>query len=137
MYFSAAISGFLARAGLIIAIGSQNAFVFRQGLKRNYVGMVVAICSLGDMSMIILGVTGMGSIVGRWPILLKALRFGGAAFLVIYGLAAARRAWRGNEGLSSGVSGNEWRSPLWLHLSESSRVLGHPRAPWQLVDSLS
>lgn len=95
MFGSAALAGFAAGAGLIIAIGAQNAFVLRQGLQRRHVGLVVAICVVADVSLIVCGVAGVGALVRAWPALLQALRFGGAAFLAAYGALAARRAWRG------------------------------------------
>jgi L-lysine exporter family protein LysE/ArgO len=99
MLFTSALAGFLASAGLIIAIGSQNAFVLRQGLLRQNVGLVVATCALGDILLIVCGVAGVGALVREWPALLQALRFGGAAFLAVYGFLAARRAWQGTSGL--------------------------------------
>jgi L-lysine exporter family protein LysE/ArgO len=100
MLLAAASAGFVASAGLIIAIGAQNAFVLRQGLQRRHVGLVVATCALGDIALILCGVAGIGALVRQRPELLQALRFGGATFLAVYGLMAARRAWRGSEALT-------------------------------------
>lgn len=97
MFLSAAVAGFVTGAGLIIAIGAQNAFVLRQGLQRSHVALVVAVCALSDIALILLGVAGVGALVLQWPQLLQALRFGGAAFLGWYGFLAARRAWQGAE----------------------------------------
>ncbi|MFO3706597.1 LysE/ArgO family amino acid transporter [Xanthomonas codiaei] len=94
------ISGFLSGAGLIVAIGAQNAFVLRQGVKRRHVAQVVALCALGDITLILLGVAGIGVLVQRYSGLLDVLRFGGAGFLLFYSLLAARRAWQGTPGLS-------------------------------------
>ena len=94
MLFSSAAAGFVTSAGLIIAIGAQNAFVLRQGVQRSHVGLVVAVCMASDMALIVCGVAGMGALVLAWPQLLQWLRFGGAAFLACYGLLAAHRAWR-------------------------------------------
>ena len=102
---SAALTGFLTGAGLIIAIGAQNAFVLRQGLQRQHVGIVVAVSSLADAALILCGVAGMGALVHEWPGLLQALRFGGAAFLAAYGARAAHRAWSGSSGLSPSAAG--------------------------------
>jgi L-lysine exporter family protein LysE/ArgO len=99
MQTSAYLAGLGAGAGLIIAIGAQNAFVLRQGLQRRFVGEVVLICVLCDMALILLGVAGMGMAVSRQPVLLQVLRFAGAAFLLAYGGMAAWRAWRGESGL--------------------------------------
>lgn len=100
MLFSAATAGFITGAGLIIAIGAQNAFVLRQGLQRSHVALVVAVCALSDIALILLGVGGIGALVLQWPQLLQLLRFGGAAFLAWYGFLAAQRAWRGSSGLA-------------------------------------
>lgn len=102
MLFSVAVTGFLTGAGLIMAIGTQNAFVLRQGLQRSHVGLVVGICALGDIVLILSGVAGIGTLVHEWPDLLQVLRFGGAAFLAWYGLQAAQRAWKGTGGLMAG-----------------------------------
>lgn len=113
MYLAAALAGFAASAALIIAIGSQNAFVLRQGLLQRNVGLVVATCALGDIVLITCGVAGIGALVRGWPALLQALRFGGAAFLAVYGLMAARRAWRGSDSLAPGREGERsWRRVL-------------------------
>ena len=110
MYLAAASSGFVSGAGLIIAIGAQNAFVLRQGLQRRHVTLVVAICMLGDIMLIFCGVAGIGALVHEWPGLLQALRFGGAAFLGIYGLMAAQRAWRGAGALAPATTYEaDWR----------------------------
>lgn len=106
MFVSAAATGFVTGAGLIIAIGAQNAFVLRQGLQRSHVGLVVAVCALSDIALILLGVAGVGALVLEWPQLLQVLRFGGAAFLGWYGTLAAQRAWRG-VGTLAPEQGNE------------------------------
>ncbi|BBJ95417.1 hypothetical protein Xcc1_11470 [Xanthomonas campestris pv. campestris] len=85
MVFNAALSGFIASAGLIIAIGAQNAFVLRQGLQRRHVGLVVAICAFGDITLILAGVAGIGAVVQHWPQILQLFRYAGAAFLAVYG----------------------------------------------------
>jgi len=79
---------------LIVAIGAQNLFVLRQGLRREHVALVVAICAVSDAALTIAGVAGMGAIVSSNPALVTGVRWAGAAFLVVYGLMAARRAWR-------------------------------------------
>ncbi|KNH04854.1 Transporter, LysE family [Candidatus Burkholderia brachyanthoides] len=92
-------SGFLSGAGLgaslIVAIGAQNAFVLRQGLKRRHVGIVVAICAAIDVTLIALGVGGMGALIQRAPVLLEVIRWFGAAFVFLYGVWAFLAAWRG------------------------------------------
>jgi L-lysine exporter family protein LysE/ArgO len=77
-------------AGLIVAIGSQNAHVLRMGLRRQHVGLTVLVCILCETLLIFAGVAGVGTLVERSPVLLGLARWGGAAFLAWYGL----RAWR-------------------------------------------
>jgi L-lysine exporter family protein LysE/ArgO len=79
---------------LIVAIGAQNAFVLRQGLRREHVLWVVAICALSDAVLIGLGVWGLGSIIESAAVLLTVVRIGGAAFLLWYGVRSAIRAAR-------------------------------------------
>ncbi|MFN3867329.1 MAG: LysE/ArgO family amino acid transporter [Demequina sp.] len=79
---------------LIIAIGAQNVFVLRQGLRKEHVGLVVAICAVSDALLIALGVAGVGAALSSVPSLVTAIRWGGALFLFGYALLAARRAWR-------------------------------------------
>lgn len=79
---------------LIIAIGAQNAFVLRQGIRREHVLPVVLICGLTDALLETLGVAGIGLVIERAPVLLEVVRWGGVAFLVWYAWTAARRAAR-------------------------------------------
>jgi L-lysine exporter family protein LysE/ArgO len=85
--------GFATSAALIVAIGAQNAFVLRQGIKREHVLAVVLVCAASDALLITLGVAGLGTFVQSSPTLLTLARYGGAAFLFGYGVLAARRAW--------------------------------------------
>jgi len=91
---TAFVQGWLMTAGLIVAIGAQNALVLRQGLARSHVGAVVALCTASDWLLIALGVFGLGAVVQSSPLLLQVLRYGGAAFLLVYGARAAARALR-------------------------------------------
>ncbi|MGO2931289.1 L-lysine exporter [Microbacterium sp.] len=90
---------FLAGLGLglslIIAIGAQNAYVLRQGIRREHILLVVAICAVSDAVLIAAGVAGLGFLVEQMPWLLVIARWVGAAFLLVYGLLAARRALSG------------------------------------------
>lgn len=79
---------------LIIAIGAQNLFVLRQGLRREHVFVVAAVCAVSDAVLIVLGVSGIGFVLQALPWLIDVVRWAGAAFLIVYGLLAARRAWR-------------------------------------------
>lgn len=105
MLLTALLAGFTTGAGLIIAIGSQNAFVLRQGLLRRHVGVIVAITSLSDILLISAGVAGIGYIVNEWPKAIHLLQLGGAVFLAVYGLQAAYRAWTGAGALQASQSG--------------------------------
>ncbi|WP_374999967.1 LysE/ArgO family amino acid transporter [Aeromicrobium sp. CTD01-1L150] len=86
------LSGFLMGLTLIIAIGAQNAFVLRQGLRRSHLGLVVATCAVSDAVLIVAGVAGLGHLLEVFPWFAEAARWGGAAFLLVYGVHAARRA---------------------------------------------
>jgi L-lysine exporter family protein LysE/ArgO len=90
----AALSGFAFGLSLIIAIGAQNAFVLRQGLRREHVGVVVTICAAADVALIAAGVSGMGVLIRGVPHLLTVIRIVGIAFLLGYGALALRRALR-------------------------------------------
>ena len=79
---------------LIIAIGAQNVFVLRQGIRREHVFAVAAICALSDLALIVVGVSGIGAVLTAVPWLVEVIRWAGAAFLVGYGVLAARRALR-------------------------------------------
>ena len=90
----ALLSGLGFGLSLIIAIGAQNAFVLRQGLRREHVLAVVLICALSDALLIGLGVGGLGTLLQFVPWLLVVVRIGGAVFLIVYGILAARRAFK-------------------------------------------
>src|SRR3954453_15796856 len=90
----AAASGLALGLGLIVAIGAQNAFVLRQGLRLAPRAVVVAVCALSDLALIAAGVLGAGAALSRLPWLVPVVCFAGAAFLLCYGLLAARRALR-------------------------------------------
>jgi L-lysine exporter family protein LysE/ArgO len=104
---------FLAGLGLglslIVAIGAQNVFVLRQGVRREHVALVVAICAVSDALLIAAGVSGVGLAAATFPWLLTAARWAGAAFLVAYGVLAARRAFTEDHGLDSSQDGGESR----------------------------
>jgi L-lysine exporter family protein LysE/ArgO len=107
------IQGWLMTAGLIVAIGAQNALVLRQGLARAHVGPVVLLCTLSDWLLIGLGVFGLGAAIQASPWLLETFRLGGAVFLLGYGLRAARQAWRGtDQALRAGGPGGSLSATL-------------------------
>ena len=86
--------GFATGLTLIVAIGAQNAFILRQGIRREHVLPVVAVCTVSDVALMAAGVAGFGALVTAHPQVVTLARFGGAAFLIVYGMLAARRAWR-------------------------------------------
>jgi L-lysine exporter family protein LysE/ArgO len=96
---TAIVSGFLLSISLIAAIGAQNAFVLRQGLRREHVGAVVLTCALSDAVLIAVGVAGFGALTEQVPWFGTAMRWGGAAFLIGYALRCFRAALRGGEAL--------------------------------------
>ena len=85
--------GFGTMMTLIVAIGAQNAFVLRQGLRRQAVAKVVAVCAISDAILVAVGVAGFGAIVRRWPQAITAAAIVGGLFLLGYGFLAARRAF--------------------------------------------
>ncbi|MBC2865061.1 LysE/ArgO family amino acid transporter [Streptomyces mexicanus] len=96
---TAVAAGFGTGLSLIVAIGAQNAFVLRQGVRRDAVLAVVGICALSDAVLIALGVGGVGAVVVAWPGALRAVGLVGGAFLLCYGALAARRVLRPGTGL--------------------------------------
>ncbi|GAA3231998.1 LysE family transporter [Oerskovia jenensis] len=88
------LAGLGTGLSLIVAIGSQNAFVLRQGLRREHVLPVVLVCALSDLVLVAAGVAGLGVLVARAPVLLAVVTWGGAAFLLVLAVQAARRALR-------------------------------------------
>ncbi|MFN8760447.1 MAG: LysE/ArgO family amino acid transporter [Tagaea sp.] len=89
---SAFAAGFALSAALIVAIGAQNAFVLRQGLRREHVGAIVAFCTAADALLMALGVAGLARAVGALPGLERVLAGAGAAFLAVYAAFSLRRA---------------------------------------------
>ncbi len=98
---TAALAGFLASLSLIAAIGAQNAFVLRQGLRREHLGVVVALCAGSDALLIALGVAGFSVAADRAPWLMPVMLWGGVAFLFVYGALRFRAALRGGEALAA------------------------------------
>src|SRR5450755_1640404 len=94
MLQSAFCTGFVTSATLIVAIGAQNAFVLRQGLRCEHVAAIVLFCALADLLLIGAGVAGLANILGLRASLAMLLTLGGAAFLCCYGVLALRRAAR-------------------------------------------
>lgn len=96
---SAFFPGFALGFGLILAIGAQNAFVLRQGLRREHVFWICLTCAVSDAILILAGVAGFGALATLVPWLEPVMRFCGAAFLIWYGAINLRSAWRGGMAL--------------------------------------
>jgi len=92
MLSSAFTTGFVLSATLIVAIGAQNAFVLRQGIRKEHVAPIVAFCALSDFILMGAGVAGLASVLGNAPVLVALLTAAGSGFLVWYGIRALRRA---------------------------------------------
>src|ERR1700759_1881707 len=88
------LAGLAAGASLIIAIGAQNAYVLRQGLRREHVLPIVLICIASDAILNAAGVAGIGAIIRSAPVALEILRWAGFAFRLLYAAFSARRALR-------------------------------------------
>ena len=101
----AIVQGYLVAISLILAIGAQNAFVLRQGLRREHVLAVVMVCALSDAVLIAAGVAGFGAISATLPWFGQAMRWLGVVFLLVYGALRFRAALRGGEALQPTENG--------------------------------
>ena len=93
------LAGFAIGLSLIVAIGAQNAFVLRQGIRKRHVGAVIATCVISDAILIAAGVAGFGVLTQAYPALETITRWGGAIFLMAYGAMSMRRAFFETESL--------------------------------------
>ncbi|SFI39579.1 LysE/ArgO family amino acid transporter [Albimonas pacifica] len=100
--WAAGATGFATGFSLILAIGAQNAFVLRQGLRGRHVFWVCLTCAVSDAALIAAGVAGFGAAAGRWPWLGPAMALAGAAFLAVYGALRLRAAMGPAETLATG-----------------------------------
>ena len=100
--FNAFFSGFSLGLSLILAIGAQNAFVLKQGIKKQHIFLVCAICALSDAVLIFVGVSGFGYVVERYQVIKTAALWGGFVFLSIYGLRSLYSAFSASHTLTSG-----------------------------------
>ena len=110
----AALYGFLLGFSLILAIGAQNAFVLRQGLKNEHLLLVCTICAVSDAILILAGVSGFHLLVAAYPPVIDIARYGGALFLLAYGTQAFYQAVRVTNGLQPGESSGKssWQAAL-------------------------
>lgn len=97
-------TGLIAGMALIMAIGAQNAFVLRQGIRQVHVVVVVVLCALSDVALIAVGTLGVGTLVERAPWALNLLRWGGVAYLVGFAIGSFRSAAR-DQRLTDGTAG--------------------------------
>lgn len=133
-------AGFLLGFSLILAIGAQNAFVLRQGLRRAHVFWICLFCAISDVILIMAGVAGIGVITEEVPVLGQMFLWGGVTFLVGYGLLALRSAWRGGAAMDlQGETTQSLRAAMitcfaftWLnpHLYLDIVMIGSIAATW-------
>ena len=114
MQLAALLQGFLISFGLILAIGAQNAFVLRQGLRGEHVALVCFACALSDALLITAGVAGFGVVMAAAPWIDPVFRTLGIMFLVVYGLRAWYSAWQTTEATltASDKVAASWQSAL-------------------------
>lgn len=89
---ASSLAGLFTGLGLIVAIGAQNAWVLRQGIARDHVGVVVAICAVSDLLLVVAGTAGLGALVRSHPTALTVLKWFGAAYLVWFAIGSLRSA---------------------------------------------
>ena len=111
---TALIAGFTLSLSLILAIGAQNAFVLKQGLKKKHVFLVSSICALSDAVLILAGVAGFGALTTRFPSIEFFASIAGAVFLFVYGTRSFISAFTQEHGLdpSDAVSQTAWQAAL-------------------------
>src|SRR5690554_4472571 len=110
--WSSWLNGLLICAGLIIAIGAQNAFVLQQSLRRQHAWMVAGVCALCDWLLVGLGVLGLGAIIAQQEALMEVARWAGAAFLAWQAWLALRRALVGQVLKAGGGNVQTWQAAL-------------------------
>lgn len=99
MAFNAFISGLFLGLSLIVAIGAQNAFILKQGLKKEYIFSICLICAVSDAFLITIGVLGFSVVITKIPLLEPIARYFGATFLLIYGMRSFYLSWKSNHAL--------------------------------------
>jgi len=102
MDFTIYLTGLMVGLSLIVAIGAQNAFVLRQGLRNEFVFAVCLACALSDAALIVLGVTSLGRVMALLPWLDPVMRYGGAGFLIWYGIRSLYSAVTASGALETG-----------------------------------
>lgn len=99
-----ALAGLLTGGGLIVAIGPQNVFVLQQGVRRNHVLPVIAVCALSDVVLIVAGVAGLGAVVSAHPQVVTVAKVLGGAYVIALGLLAARRCARSDAAIQTSAA---------------------------------
>lgn len=112
-FFTSFLPGFALSFSLILAIGAQNVFVLKHGLRRQHVLPIVLTCGIADALLITAGVAGFGALAKSVPWFESAMRYGGASFLIWYGAQNALSAWRGGAALEGqGASAKSLKATL-------------------------
>ncbi|MEV8508830.1 LysE family transporter [Actinoplanes sp. NPDC051475] len=132
---ASALAGFAASAVLIIAIGAQNAFVLRQGLRREHVVPVVLTCAISDVLLILAGIAGLGTVVGRHPALTYLNPHVYLDTVLLLGSLAQQYAHRWLFGVGAAAASGAWFVALGLGARRLAPVLNEPVA-WRILDGL-
>ena len=112
------IAGFSLSLSLILAIGSQNAFVIKQGIKKQHVFLVCLVCGTSDAILISMGVSGFGALVQEFPSIEQFARFGGAAFLLVYSFLSFKSAFKESHAMNLvGESDSSWKKTVLICLA--------------------
>ncbi|MGE8541062.1 MAG: LysE/ArgO family amino acid transporter [Acinetobacter sp.] len=101
------MQGLALGLSLIVAIGAQNTFVLRQGLRKQHVFWVCFVCALSDALLILLGVTGFSAVIMHYPQIIQFAKWGGAAFLIYYGLLHAIQAYKNQSAMQLDTGFNQ------------------------------
>jgi len=129
-------------AGLIMGIGAQNAHVLRTAVRGRHVLPTVATCIVVDAILIAAGTSGLGALIEASPVLMPLARYGGAAFLVWYGLRCWSSSWRGGATLSGDAAAQAhtasalWFSAIGLGARRFASTLARP-AVWRVIEALT
>lgn len=105
-------NGLLICAGLIVAIGAQNAFVLQQSLRRQHAWLVAGVCALCDWLLVGVGVLGLGILIAQQETLMEVARWAGAAFLAWQASLAFRRVFIGQALVAGGGGIQSWQAAL-------------------------
>ncbi|CAM3073848.1 LysE/ArgO family amino acid transporter [Vibrio mytili] len=130
------LTGAVVSGSLIVAIGSQNAFLLKCGLKKQYELSVVTICFLGDILLISTGVLGIGTLLYKAPLWKDLLTLGGVVFLFWYGYRSAKSAWNGSSHLELENSdiAQSWLKVVLMAMAitffKSTCLSGYGGDPW-------